>query len=80
VDDNPEKTTKADIADGLEKILDGWTDKEVGFLSKHFSGEAFDVQPVTENAEAIKKAIKELPGVKKFLEKEAGLERWHAQF
>jgi hypothetical protein len=38
------------------------------------------VQPVTKNAAAIKKSIQNLPGIKKFLEKEVGLVRWHAEF
>ena len=50
-------------------------------MSKHFSGEAFDVQPVPgSKGEAIKAAIRKLPGLVKFLEAEGGLVRWHAQF
>jgi len=33
---------------------------------------------VTQNAEAIKADIRALPGLNKFLEKEAGHVRWHA--
>ena len=42
------------------------------------SGLAFDVQPVTEDADAIKKSIRALAGLDKFLEMEGGLVRWHA--
>lgn len=79
VDDNPEATKQADIAAGLLKTLNG-LGKAAGQISKHLTGEAFDVQPVSKNAAEIKKTIRGLPGVKKFLEKEGGLVRWHAQF
>jgi len=49
-------------------------------LSKHLSGEAFDVQPVDKDAEAIKKTIRGLTGLDKFFDTEGGLVRWHAQF
>ena len=80
VDEHSEAVTKADIAQGLLDTLDSLTDDQVGRISKHLSGEAFDVQPVTENAAAIKAAILALPGLSKFLDKEGGLVRWHAQF
>lgn len=80
VDDNPDTQTAEDIAEGLLGVLDAATDAEVGRLSKHLSGDAFDVQPVETDAEAIKKTIRRLPGLDRFLEKEGGLVRWHAQF
>jgi hypothetical protein len=49
-------------------------------ISRHLTGRAFDVRPVMQNAEAIKADIRALPGLNKFLEKEAGHVRWHAQF
>jgi hypothetical protein len=79
VDDNPTATTKAAIAAGLLKTLKD-LGKKAGQISKHLTGDAFDVQPVTKDAAAIKKAIKDLPGCKKFIEKEGGLVRWHAEF
>lgn len=79
VDDNPDAKTKKEIADGLYETLNG-LGSAVGGISKHLSGDAFDVQPVTKNAAEIKKTIKGLPGIKKFLEKEGGLIRWHAEF
>jgi hypothetical protein len=79
VDENPDKTA-AEVATGLLSIFDSVDDAELGNFSKHLSGQAFDVQPVSEGAEEIKKAIRSLAGLDKFLESEGGLVRWHAQF
>src|ERR1039457_3158387 len=80
VDDNPDEKTKDEIHAGLKSVMDDLSDSELARLSKHLSGDAFDVQPVSENAEAIKTAIKGLTGITKFLDSEGGLVRWHAQF
>jgi hypothetical protein len=80
VDKNPDKTTRADIAAGLLTIFAAVDDAALGRFSKHLSGEAFDVQPVDKDADAIKKTIRGLPGLDKFLDTEGGLVRWHAQF
>jgi hypothetical protein len=80
VDENKDKKTTNQTAAGLKKVLDGLTDAELARLSKHLSGDAFDVQPVDKDADEIKKTIRGLPGLGKFLEKEGGLVRWHAQF
>jgi len=80
VDKNPGKKTEAEIAEGLLSVLNGASDEELGKFSKHLSGKAFDVQPVDKDAEAIKTAIRGLPGLDKFLDREGGLVRWHAQF
>ena len=69
-----------DIADGLLAIFAAADDAGLGRFSKHLSGEAFDVQPVEKDADAIKKTIRGLPGLDKFLDTEGGLVRWHAQF
>lgn len=62
-------------------LMVDWDDRRKGRLSKHFSGMAFDVQPVDGPAgDKIKAAIRKLPGLTRFLEKEGGLVRWHAQF
>jgi hypothetical protein len=79
VDDHPETKTQKDIAAGLLETLKG-LDNKAGQISKHLTGDAFDVQPVTKDAAAIKKTIQTLPGAKNFLEKEGGLVRWHVQF
>lgn len=80
VDKHPEKTTQADIAAGLLSIFDASSYTDLGKFSKHLSGEAFDVQPVQTDADAIKKTIRGLPGLDLFLDTEGGLVRWHAQF
>jgi N-acetylmuramidase/Subtilase family len=80
VDDHPEVTSTEEIARGLEDIMDTWTNEEMGLLSKHFLGKAFDVQPVTENATEIKAAMSSLPGATRLLEKEGDDVVWHVQF
>lgn len=80
VNAHPDEKTADGIQAGLLGVLDGLTDAELSRLSKHLSGEAFDVQPVDQDADAIKTTIRGLPGLKKFLDKEGGLVRWHAQF
>jgi hypothetical protein len=80
VDNNPKATTVAAIAKGLEDTMNGMSETDRGKVSKHLTGEAFDVQPQVKDADAIKKDIRALSGLSKFLEKEAGLDRWHAQF
>ena len=80
VDNNPDKKTQAEIAEGLLSVLNAATDTDLAKFSKHLSGEAFDVQPVEKDAEAIKKTIRGLSGLERFLDTEGGLVRWHAQF
>jgi len=80
VNGNPKKTTQAEIAEGLLSVFNAATDDDLGKFSKHLSGMAFDVQPVTEDAEKIKATIRSLSGLDKFLDTEGGLVRWHAQF
>ena len=80
VDDNPEKKTQQEIERGLLEVFNKHADKTLGIFSKHLSGMAFDVQPVTEDADEIKMTIKGLEGLDKFLDREGGLVRWHAQF
>jgi len=80
IDAHPEAVTQTDIQIGLLAVVNVLTDNELATLSRHISGDAFDVQPVVENADAIKADIRELEGLNKFLEKESGLMRWHAQF
>lgn len=83
LDDNPKQLKAGEIEAGLLSVFNAATAEAVGRFSKHLSGEAFDVQPVSNDptlAEAIKKTIRSLDGLDKFLDKEGGLERWHAQF
>jgi hypothetical protein len=80
VDAHPDAKTEDEIASGLESVMRGFSDSALGRLSKHLSGEAFDVKPQTENEDEIKECIRSLPGLSRFLEREGGLRRWHAQF
>jgi hypothetical protein len=80
LDDNPDKITKDDIKTGLASVLEDLTDAELARLSKHLSGDAFDVKPVDADADKIKKTIRSLTGLTRFLDSEGGLTRWHAQF
>ncbi|MEO8662840.1 MAG: hypothetical protein ABI693_30550 [Bryobacteraceae bacterium] len=80
VDDNPTRKAKTDVAAGLLAVMNSLTDAQLSKLSKHLSGDAFDVQPVEQDADAIKATINSLTGLSRFLEKEGGLVRWHAQF
>lgn len=81
VDDHPEAKTQKQIAAGLLETFEKLGPK-AGQISRHLTGDAFDVQPVKnkEKADSIKKSIRELPDVKQFLEKEGGLEIWHVGF
>jgi len=79
IDSHPETRTQAAIAAGLKSIMSGWSDDQKTRVSLHFCGHAFDVQPVA-NGAAIKRTIRSLPNLRKFLEAEGGLVRWHADF
>ena len=82
VEDHPEAKTARQIQTGLESVFAKLGARRLAKPSKHLSGQAFDVQPVTDaaRARAIKSSIRTLEGLDKFLEKEGGLVRWHAQF
>jgi len=80
VDKNPKARTVDAITAGLEQVMKAMPEEELVKISRHLTGRAFDVRPVTANAAAIKADIRALPGLHKFLEKEGGLVRWHAQF
>ncbi len=69
-----------DLTAGLLSVLCSLSDEQLGHLSRHLSGEAFDVLPVIEGADEIKATIRGLAGLDKFLDVEGGLLRWHAQF
>jgi hypothetical protein len=80
VDDNPKVEAEAEIATGLKDTLDAMSTKEQGYISKHPTGEAFDVQPQEKDAAKIKADMAALSGASKFLDTEGGLTRWHVQF
>ena len=81
VDANPSKVSREDIASGLEVLLEKWSDIDMGRLTFHFWGRAFDLQPPKTKADdEIIKTIKSLPGYTNFVPMEAGEERWHAEY
>src|SRR5260370_10890688 len=80
VDDHPNAVTIDQITDGLEKTIDAMPETELLKISRHLTGRAFDIRPVTNNAAMIESDIRTLPGLQKFLDKEGDHVRWHAQF
>jgi hypothetical protein len=80
VDSHPDAVTVDEITAGLEQVMKAMTEEERSRISRHLTGRAFDVRPVVANAEAIKADIRNLPGLHRFLDHEAGHVRWHAQF
>jgi hypothetical protein len=49
-------------------------------ISKHLTGEAFDVKPQSQNADRIKAEMNALPGRTFFTAVEGGRTIWHVQF
>ena len=80
VDSHPDAVTVDQLAAGLAGVMNAMPDAERLKISRHLTGRAFDVRPQSQNAEVIKADIRALPGLNKFLEKEGGHVRWHAQF
>ena len=80
VDNHPEANTVDEITAGLEQVMNEMPEEELVKISRHLTGRAFDIRPVSAHAAAIKADIRALPGLHKFLDKEGGIVRWHAQF
>jgi hypothetical protein len=80
VDDHPEAVTIDQITAGLKETMDAMAEADLLKISRHLTGRAFDIRPVTENAAAIEADIRALPGLQRFLDREGGHVRWHAQF
>jgi hypothetical protein len=80
VDSHPEARTQLAIADGLLGVFQSFPASEIGRISRHLVGLAFDIQPVTSRLPEIEPTIRSLPGLTKFLTKEGGLTIWHVQF
>lgn len=80
VDSHPAAKTVDALTDGLEQTMKAMPEEERTKISRHLTGRAFDIRPITANAEAIKADVRALPGLHKFLEREGGHVRWHAQF
>src|SRR3569623_1135971 len=59
IDAHPQAVTQGAIAAGLEQVMPPWSDTQRANVSKLFSGQAFDVQPVAGSRGAeIKTAIR----------------------
>jgi len=80
IDQHPEASTIDQITAGLEQTMNALPEPELLKVSRHLTGRAFDIRPITKNAAAIKSDIRALPGLHKFLDREGGHVRWHAQF
>jgi len=81
VEANPEAITEGDLTAGLLAVLQRFDLPALTKLSKHFSGDAFDVKPPALNPDDIKTEMQKLPGLDKFMERRDGsVVRWHAQF
>lgn len=71
-----------DTARAFNVILSHLPDAELAKLSKHLSGDAFDIQPIDgPDGDAIKAALYDAAKTHKgkFLEREGNLVRWHWQ-
>src|SRR5437899_711261 len=81
VDEHPQADTVEALTAGLEATLVAMTPADQARVSKHLSGDAFDLRPVHGETEAaIRATIHGLPGPVKFIDGEGGLDRWHVQF
>lgn len=86
VTDNPHAQTVEQVSDGLYGTLLAMSDHELLSVSKHLTGDAFDVRPMVSGdtptlyGEKILDVMRSLPGLHKILLKEGGLVIWHAQF
>lgn len=80
VDDHPNAATIDQITAGLLETMNAMPEDELLKISRHLTGRAFDIRPVIQNAVQIKNDIRALPNLQKFLDKEGGHVRWHAQF
>lgn len=75
-------TADAQLRLRLADLFSNMSTTELRALSLHIVGDAFDVQPIANGlqAEDTKSAIRALPGLRKFIEREGGLTRWHCEF
>lgn len=81
VDANPAAATKTDVAAGLAGVMADWSDAEKLKVSRHMAGLAFDLKSLTgTEGMAVRQTIAALPHLRRFLDKEGGLVRWHVEF
>jgi len=80
VDAHPEARTQQAIADGLLSVFKTFSPRDLGRLSHHLSGLAFDVRPVPAQASAFWNTVLSLPGLRQHFDTEGGLTIWHVGF
>lgn len=83
IDANPDSVSIRAVAKGLMSVFARFDNKELGKISKHLTGQAFDVRPVPGLQGqlvlmSLRDTVKRYGGV--LLEKEGGVVVWHAQF
>lgn len=79
VDMHPAVTDVSRLTSGFAAVLARFGAAELATLSKHFTGDAFDLEPVPEPSGAVLHAyLSTHPGIR-FLDHEGGLVRWHVQ-
>jgi len=69
VDAHAEAQTQSAIAEGLFSVFAAMSEADVMKFSKHLTGDAFDLQPVTADADTIQAFIRRLPLLDKFLDR-----------
>ena len=77
VDAHPQARTSQAIAAGLLGVFRGFSSADLGRLSYHLSGLAFDIHPVPSQLAAISATIHAVPRLKEFFTREGGLDIWH---
>jgi peptidoglycan hydrolase-like protein with peptidoglycan-binding domain len=80
VDAHPEARTQQAIADGLLSVFRTFSAQDLGRLSHHLSGLAFDVRPEPSQAAAFWNTVLSLPGLRQRFDTEGGLTIWHVGF
>ena len=80
VDAHPDARTQQAVADGLLSVFRTFSPRDLGRLSHHLSGLAFDVKPEPSQAAAFWSTVRSLPGVRQYFDTEGGLKIWHVGF
>lgn len=81
VDALPDGADQVDIRDALLGVMSGWTDAQLGKITRHAAGLAFDLHVDPNISEDdIKGVLAGVDGFDKFLDNEGGQKVWHAQF
>ena len=80
VDAHPDARTQQAVADGLLSVFQTFSPRDLGRLSHHLSGLAFDVRPEPSQATAFWSTVRSLPGVRQYFDTEGGLTIWHVGF